>query len=291
MKSFCLTTLALSAFAGNSVLCRLALANQTIDATSFALIRLLSGILVLWLLVTISKQNNQSLTNRKFSWSSWLPAISLFVYALSFSFAYINLDTGTGALILFGAVQISMLAFALYSGESLSKLAMLGFLFAVLGFIYLVAPSLSSPSFSGFILMTISGLAWAAYTLLGKGASNPLKDTYINFLYTLPFICIAGFISYQVNPQFVDISINGLLLAIASGAITSAVGYAIWYAALKYLTSSSAAVLQLLVPVLAAFGGIVFAGELLTIHFIIASLMILGGILLVSLKPAKSKIA
>ncbi|WP_440905339.1 DMT family transporter [Catenovulum sp. SX2] len=285
MRTFCLTTLALFAFAGNSVLCRLALAEPLIDATSFTVVRLLSGVIVLYLLVFIAGHNKQggntSSSGSLYQKTTWLPAICLFIYATTFSFAYIQLDTGTGALILFAAVQISMLLYAIYSGERLNKTAVVGFLLAVAGFAYLVSPNLTSPSLIGFILMTISGIAWAAYTLLGKGANNPLIDTANNFIKTLPLISLLTILVYLFAHDSINISSTGLILAITSGAVTSAIGYAIWYAALKNLTATNAAVLQLLVPVIAAIGGIIFANETLTLEFLLASAMLLGGILLV----------
>ena len=288
MKTFCFTTLALLAFAGNSVLCRLALAEQSIDAVSFTVIRLVSGICVLWLLVRIIGNNHASNSTGTRLNNTWLSALCLFIYAVAFSYAYIQLDTGTGALILFAAVQISMLTFALYSGESLSKFAISGFVLAISGFVYLVAPNLSTPSFGGFVLMAVSGLAWAAYTLLGKKSKNPIQDSYTNFVHTLPFICLISATVYFIAPESIDISLTGLLLATTSGAVASGIGYAIWYAALNNLSAANAAVLQLLVPVLAAFSGVIFLNEVLTIEFILSATMVLGGILMVILNNQKT---
>ncbi|WP_169315488.1 DMT family transporter, partial [Catenovulum agarivorans] len=258
MTTYIYTGLALIAFAGNSVLCRLALADNLMDASSFTTVRLVAGMLVLFLLIKQTKANPAQAqpTSKKPSYINWLGAIALFIYALSFSWAYIQLDTGTGALVLFAAVQISMLLYAIYSGERLNKTSVVGFLLAVAGFAYLVSPNLTSPSLIGFILMTISGIAWAAYTLLGKGANNPLIDTANNFIKTLPLVGLLTILVYLFAHDSINISSTGLILAITSGAITSAIGYAIWYAALKNLTATNAAVLQLLVPVIAAIGGI-----------------------------------
>lgn len=281
MTTIIFTSLALVAFAGNSVLCRLALADNQIDAASFTAIRLLAGILVLSILVKLANTRQRQVKPTSKKVKSWLGAIALFIYALSFSFAYIQLNTGTGALVLFAAVQISMLLYAIYSGERLNKTAVVGFLLAVAGFAYLISPNLTSPSLIGFILMTISGIAWAAYTLLGKGANNPLIDTADNFIKTLPLVGLLTILVYLFAQDSMNISSTGLILAITSGAVTSAIGYAIWYAALKNLTATNAAVLQLLVPVIAAIGGIIFANETLTLEFLLASTMLLGGILLV----------
>ncbi len=210
---------------------------------------------------------------------SWTGGIALFVYAISFSFAYLSLDTGTGALILFGMVQISMIIASLFIGNALTRYDSIGMLLAFAGLSYLLAPSISTPSFKGFILMAISGLAWAVYTLKGKGSLNPLHDTAYNFLRTLPCVLIALLVLIAFKQA--ALSTQGILLAIASGAITSGLGYAIWYKALAGLSTTQAAVLQLAVPAMATAGGVVFSNEQLTWHLVIASSIIISGILIV----------
>ena len=284
-KLICYTSLALIALAGNSVLCRLALGNHIIDAASFTVIRLLSGIAVLAFILFINKglnfsqvspENSLTVTHKK-STGSWLASLMLFIYAITFSYAYLSLDTGTGALILFGAVQISMIMMGLLSGNKLHYSEWLGIGTAFIGLIYLVMPTLSTPSVTGFILMAISGIAWAIYSLLGRSSTNPIDDTAYNFLRTLPFIVILAFFTFEQ----VAITPKGLWLAIISGAITSGIGYVIWYIALRGLSVTQAAVIQLSVPILASLGGILFVNELVSLRFIISSGLVLGGILIV----------
>ena len=267
-----LTGLALVAFAANSVLCRLALGEKAIDASSFTIIRLLSGAIVLLILFKI--KNNELSSNSK---GSWYSGIMLFLYAITFSFAYITLDTGTGALILFGSVQITMIALSLLSGNRLHFTEWLGVIIAFAGFLYLIMPGVTAPSTTGFLLMTVAGVAWGIYTINGKGSKNPLSDTTFNFLRTVPFIIIM----LLVVLKDVNFTSKGILLAIISGGVTSGIGYTIWYMALKGLTSTQAAVVQLLVPVIAAFGGVIFIFEKITFRLTISSTMILGGILFV----------
>ncbi|NIB41589.1 DMT family transporter [Pseudomaricurvus alkylphenolicus] len=274
MKTFMLTSLALFAFAGNSVLCRLALGENTIDAASFTIIRLLSGIVVLAIILKIGSTNDASAGR-----GSWKASFYLFLYAVTFSFAYISLDTATGALILFGSVQAAMILVGLLTGNKLHYLEWLGVFLAFSGFVYLVLPGLTTPSLTGFILMTIAGIAWAFYTLSGKESKNPLSDTTYNFLRTLPCILILLAVAFS----YVSLSPEGIFLAVLSGGITSGIGYAIWYTALGGLSGIQAAVVQLLVPVIAAAGGVVFSGEVISYHLVLSSMMILGGILVVIL--------
>ena len=266
--------MALIAFAANSVLCRLALGEGSIDAASFTAIRLLSGALVLLLLLTL-KNKNESAASR----GSWLASLMLFVYAITFSFAYISLDTGTGALILFAWVQISMILLSLVSGNRLHLSEWAGVFIAFAGFVYLMLPEVSSPSVTGFVLMTIAGIAWGVYSLKGRGSGNPLMDTAYNFLRTVPLVVILLIIAMH-DAQYTT---EGIWLAVLSGAIASGVGYTIWYKALRGLSTTQAAVVQLLVPVIAAFGGVVFVSEVITVRLTLSALMILGGILLVVL--------
>ncbi len=273
-RTFLLTFIALSAFAANSVLCRYALAMDQIDPASFTLIRLVSGVFALFIIMRL--RNGKQASRQK---GSWFAGFMLFLYAACFSFAYLKIDTGMGALILFGSVQISMILVAIKSGYRLHATEWLGLSIAFSGFVYLVLPGASSPSFDGFILMLISGISWAFYSLKGFSSQNPLVDTSYNFLKTLPFVAILILLFYSQAHY----SQQGILLAVCSGAITSAIGYTIWYMALTGLTSAQAAVVQLAVPALATLGGIVFLAEKLSYQFVIASLMILGGIFIVIL--------
>ena len=274
MKTILLTILALFAFAGNSILCRLALGNNTIDAASFTWIRLLAGIIALLFIKKIAHANKHTQTT-----GSWKTAFILFIYAVTFSFAYISLDTGTGALILFVSVQLTIILSELLSGKKLFAVEWLGTIITLLGFVYLLIPTVSTPSFTGFILMLVSGIAWAYYTLAGRSSKNPLGDTTYNFVRTLPFVLILAAVSIQIS----HLSITGVLLAILSGAVTSGIGYTIWYIALTGLSTTQAAVLQLLVPAIAALGGVLFANEFLSIRLMLSSMVILGGILIVIL--------
>jgi drug/metabolite transporter (DMT)-like permease len=274
MKIFILTSLALIAFAANSVLCRLALGNNVIDASSFTIIRLLAGAIVLFCIVLFSK-GKTSTTSK----GNLLSSFMLFLYAITFSFAYLSLDTGTGALILFGAVQITIIIHTLLSGNKLRPLEWLGVITSFLGFIYLISPGVSSPSIIGFVLMTIAGISWGIYTIKGQTSKNPLRDTTYNFIKTLPFITIL-YIATMTQSNY---STEGILLAIIAGGVTSGIGYTIWYMAIRGLSSIQSAVLQLLVPVIAAFSGVIFISEIITVRLTVSSILILGGVLIVTL--------
>ena len=268
------TAFALFAFAGNSILCRLALGERAIDAASFSAIRVLSGVIVLAFIMKLWR--NPRLESSK---GSWKASFMLFIYALTFSYAYISLETGVGALILFGSVQITMVLAGLFLGHKLHYIEWGGLIVAFSGFVYLVMPGVSAPSLMGFILMSCSGVAWGGYTLAGKGSLNPLSDTYYNFLRAVPWVIILMIITIQNSIM----SWEGVLLAILSGGIASGIGYAIWYMALRGLSSINAAVVQLLVPVIAAIGGVIFANELLSLRTLLASIIIMGGVFAVIL--------
>jgi len=274
VKTIIFTGLALVAFAANSVLCRLALGERAIDASSFTIIRLLSGAIVLLAILSI-KKNKTDLSTK----GSWYASLMLFLYAISFSFAYITLNTATGALILFGSVQITMIILSLISGTRLHGTEWIGVMIAFAGFVYLILPAVTTPSAIGFLLMTIAGIAWGIYTLIGRNSKNPLVDTGYNFFRTIPFAIILLLIA----SKNLNYSYEGILLAVLSGGITSGIGYAIWYTALGGLSALQAAVLQLLVPVIAAFGGIIFVSETITLRLTVSAIMILGGILMVVL--------
>ncbi|MCB5162737.1 DMT family transporter [Marinomonas sp. E8] len=285
-----LIALALLAFAANSVLCRLALSDGLIDPASFTVVRLLSGAFTLGLLCGL-----QSLTSRTdgiekvWSEGSWLSAIALFVYATGFSYAYVTLETGVGALILFGAVQLTLIVLTMLAGQKLAGLEWLGLVIAFMGFAYLVLPTLSSPSLVGFILMSVAGVAWGLYTWRGKRSTKPLFATTSNFVRTLPMLGLVLLV-VSIN-KTTSMQMEGVGYALVSGALMSGLGYALWYAVLPYLSASLSAVLQLLVPVIATIGGVIFANESITLHLVIATSAVLGGVMLVILgkkRPSKN---
>jgi drug/metabolite transporter (DMT)-like permease len=275
MNTLLLTSLALVAFAANSILCRLALGTQAIDATSFTIVRLLSGSLVLMIILWFTGRGD----NRT-SKGSWPAGLALFLYAAAFSYAYISLDTGTGALILFGAVQITMIAQSIRAGNRLNTWEWMGVGTAFAGFLFLVLPGVSAPDPSGFLLMSLAGVAWGVYTLMGKGSKDPLADTSYNFLRTTPMLLILVLMALASPAEY---SNTGILLAVLSGAIASGLGYTVWYTALRGLSATQAAVVQLSVPVIAAVGGVAFLEETITLRLLESAVLILGGILLVVL--------
>lgn len=296
MKTLWLTCLALLAFAGNSILCRLALGDGAIDAASFTSLRLVSGIITLMLILNLTsvRSKKSSGGDELVSKGRWFSAVMLFIYAAGFSYAYLTLDTGTGALILFAAVQITIIVMGIIQGNKLTPIECTGVVTAFSGFVYLVFPGVSAPSMSGLLLMSLSGIAWGFYTLAGKSSKQPLYDTAYNFLRTLPLVLGLIVISWSLslsNAVSVDVvfSIKGVVLAVLSGALASGVGYTIWYMALSGLTTTQSASVQLLVPVIASIGGVFFANESLNLRLIIASLLILGGILLVILAKRSTR--
>jgi drug/metabolite transporter (DMT)-like permease len=266
-----LTVLALVAFAGNSVLCRLALADSSIDAASFTTVRLVSGAIALLIILSATSRGT-----RPASYGSWMSAAMLFLYAACFSFAYISLDTGIGALILFGMVQATMVAGALMAGDRPTVAEWIGWLLAIGGFVYLVSPGLTAPSPGGSALMAIAGIAWGIYSLRGRNESFALAGTTYNFVRSVPLVLIVSAFSLQD----LHLTTNGVVLAILSGTITSGVGYAVWYTALQSISSMQAAMVQLSVPVLAAAGGILLLSESISLRLFVSSLLILGGIFL-----------
>ncbi|MEY2518880.1 MAG: hypothetical protein QOF24_639 [Verrucomicrobiota bacterium] len=268
------------AFAGNSLLCRVALKQTSIDAASFTFVRIASGALALWLIVRVRSASPQKA-------GSWVSAAALFAYAAGFSFAYINLPAGTGALLLFGAVQATMILWALRRGEKMDLRQRLGLMLAVAGLVTLVFPGLSAPPLVGSILMIMAGIAWGVYSLRGKNAGHPATATAGNFLRAVP---MAAVLSLVFLP-WARVDRAGVGYAMMSGAIASGVGYAIWYTALPGLRGASAASVQLVVPVFAALGGILFLGEQITLRFLFASVAVLGGIgLVVVARGQKSEI-
>jgi drug/metabolite transporter (DMT)-like permease len=265
-----LTLLAMMAFAGNSILGRLALKETHIDAATFTSVRLISGALTLWLLLRLKSGSPRPAGH-------WTSALALFTYAATFSFAYIDLTTATGALLLFGAVQATMILYGLWKGERLSLPQGIGLALALGGLVGLLLPGLSAPPLQHSLLMLAAGLAWGVYSLRGRGVSNPLMATAGNFLRTVPMSLGLSLLMFS---RF-SFDSAGCWYALASGSLTSALGYAIWYAALPGLSATSAATVQLSVPVIAALGGVVLVDEAITLRLVLASVAILGGIGLV----------
>lgn len=274
-RLFFLTLLAMTAFAGNSLLCRLALKHTAIDPVSFTSLRLASGALTLWLIVRWTQTSRSGQGN-------WRSAAALFVYALAFSLAYVQLSAATGALLLFGAVQATMIGHGLWAGERLRPVQGLGCIVALGGLGSLLLPGLTTPPWGSAALMAGAGLAWGIYSLRGKGLGDATRVTAGNFARTVPMAVTASLL-VGVLPLGLTVSLDawGMINAIASGALASGVGYAIWYSVLPSLKSVQAASVQLSVPVIAALGGILFLGETVGLRLVIASVAILGGIALV----------
>ena len=273
------TGLAMTAFASNSLLNRLALGQHTIDAISYTTIRLTSGAIMLSLIRSTQRKSGLPLLG-----GSWMSAALLFLYAITFSFAYLSLSAGTGALLLFGSVQLTMLIVALRSGERPQILEWVGLILAVGGLIYLVLPGLSAPAPLGSILMLTAGIAWGFYSVRGRGSQNPLADSTGNFVYAVPMILLIRLITFNN----IQLSGTGIFYATLSGALASGVGYVIWYSALRGLTTTRAAILQLSVPMLAAWGGVILLSEQISARLLFAGILILGGIGLTVLSRNKS---
>ena len=273
MPTALLTILALIAFSANSLLCRMALSEPLIDPVSFTTLRLVSGALALLLLCQFTGEKSEEARKPT---GTWLSAMALFGYAIAFSLAYLSLSTGTGALILFGSVQITMIAWAGFRGEKMSPAQWLGSMAAMGGLVYLVLPGLAAPDPLGATLMGLSGVAWGVYSIRGKGASAPVRITTGNFTRAAP-LAIAASLMAMTSFQ---IGMNGALLALTSGVITSGGGYVIWYKALRGLSTTQASVVQLTVPVIAATAGVLFLSETITTRLVIASAIILGGVAL-----------
>lgn len=268
-----LAALAMLAFAGNSLLCRLALERTAVDAASFTTVRLLSGALVLWLLV----QARRMPPGRAAGSGNWRSALALFAYAAAFSFAYLQLTAATGALLLFGAVQVTMIGTGLWRGERFRPLQLAGFALALAGLVALLLPGLSAPPLAGAALMAGAGIAWGVYSLRGARASDALGGTAGNFLRAVPF---ALALSLLTLPQ-ARLDATGVAYAVASGALASGLGYAVWYTVLPRLTALRASVLQLSVPAITAAGGVLLLDETLGLRLLLCSAAVLGGVLLV----------
>jgi len=265
-----LTSLAMIAFAGNSLLCRQALKHTAIDPASFTTIRLVSGALMLWLVAGMKKTPPAGAGN-------WVSALALFAYAAGFSFAYVSLPAASGALLLFGAVQATMIGHGIRVGERLHALQIVGVIIAFGGLVGLLLPGLSAPPLTGSMLMIGAGVAWGVYSLRGKGAGDPTRVTAGNFMRAVPVTVVLSLALAKFN----TVDLPGITYAVASGALASGLGYAIWYTVLPSLKNTSAASVQLSVPVIASIGGVVFLGEPMTLRLVLASVAILGGIALV----------
>ncbi len=257
------------AFAGNSLLCRLALRNTRIDAASFTLIRIVSGAVALLLIVRLRGSGEGR--------GNWHSALALFAYAAGFSFAYLSLPAGTGALLLFGAVQATMILYGLRSGERLRLPQGIGLTAALVGLVGLMLPGVAAPPLIGSLLMTVAGVSWGVYSLRGRGSGDPAAVTAGNFLRAVPFVAALSLVLLPAA----RLDAMGVIYAISSGALASGCGYALWYTVLPRLTATGAATVQLSVPVIAAAGGVLFLAEPVTLRLLVASAAILGGIALV----------
>ncbi|MEO8248330.1 MAG: DMT family transporter [Burkholderiales bacterium] len=278
-RVFALTCLALLAFAGNSLLARAALTETAIDAASFTTIRLVSGAIALWGILALRAGSRSGKTQ-----GDWLSPLALFAYAACFSFAYLGLRAATGALLLFGAVQVTMIGWGLWTGERFSSRQWLGLLLAGAGLVGLLLPGLSAPPLLSACLMLAAGVAWGVYSIRGRGARDPLAVTAGNFMRAgLPALILSALL---LPSSSVDAA--GVAYAIASGALTSGVGYSIWYTALRGLTATVAATVQLSVPPVAAGLGALLLGEAITLRLAIAAVVILGGIALVIVYPPRA---
>lgn len=281
-----LATLALVAFAANSLLCRAALAHTAIDAATFTTVRLLSGAIVLGLVAwrsaprTTRAPGAPGAPRARMRGGDWWSAAALFAYALGFSFAYVQLPAAAGALLLFGAVQATMIGWGLWQGERLRALQASGLVLAGAGLVGLLLPGLSAPPLAGALLMVVAGIGWGIYSLRGRRAADPLRATAGNFLRAVPMALLASVLFSRTGA----FDAPGIGYAIASGTLASGAGYAIWYAVLPSLKATSAATVQLCVPVIAAAGGVLLLGEPLTLRLVAASIAILGGIALVVMR-------
>ncbi|PSW20623.1 EamA/RhaT family transporter [Photobacterium sanctipauli] len=280
-----LVVLTMIAFAGNSILNRIALLETAIDPASFTVIRLVSGAVMLSVMVWLQQQREVTKsTEANANWiaafstrRAWIMALALFVYAAGFSYAYVSLSAAVGALILFAAVQFTMIGYGFSQGERFTHWQWLGFMMAFGGLIILMMPGVSMPSVDGALLMLLAGIAWGIYSIMGKGAESPLLVTRTNFVLSVPLVIGLSL----VMKAHASVDLSGASYAVLSGAVASGVGYALWYKVLPYLPSTTAATIQLSVPVIAALGGVAILGEAISLRLVLVSLGILGGIALV----------
>ncbi len=282
LKTIVLSCLAMTAFAANSIFCRFALGECGMDAGTFTLIRLTSGAVVLGIMAGRNALTLPAMDGH----TPWVMPLMLALYALFFSYAYVDLSAGTGALILFGAVQITMIIAGVMTGERPGPVRIIGMVLALSGLVYLVLPGLSAPSPLGACLMTLAGISWGIYSLLGRQTQNPVATTAFNFIWAVPLVLAPiFFLSGFSLPEMGGI---GVWAAFLSGTLASACGYVIWYAALKGLSPIRAASIQLTVPVIATAGGIFFLSETLSLRVFIASATILSGVGLALFPPKKT---
>lgn len=270
-RTMVFTLFAVVAFAGNSVLCRLALGSDAMDPASFSLVRFFSGALALLVLGRVSRREQRN--TRPGLRGSWTSALVLVGYAITFSVAYVSLEAGTGALILFGTVQLTMLLAAVLAGEPIAGLEWLGVGVALAGFVYLVLPGVSAPPLRGALWMTLAGVGWGVYSLRGRGSREAMAENAGNFVRAVPCLAVIVLLSSERHA-----TPTGLALATLSGVVTSGLGYTVWYIALRGISTTTAAVVQLSVPILAALGGVLFAGELLSARLAVSAALVLGGI-------------
>jgi drug/metabolite transporter (DMT)-like permease len=264
-----LTAAAMVAFAANSVLCRLALGAGLIDAASFATVRTVAGAVMLGAILLLRRK---AVTAKP----DWRSVVTLYLYMVFFAFAYLSLSAGTGALILFGALR---------SGEHFSAISWAGLILAIAGLVYLVSPGLAAPDPLGATLMTVAGISWGVYSLVGRSAADPTEATAHNFLYAVPLVIVTSLVFVG---DF-EVTAAGAGYAVVSGAVASGIGYAIWYTALKGLTGTGAATVQLSVPVIAAIGGVLLLSEAVTLRLVVASAATLGGVALVLTQRNRSR--
>ena len=279
LRLLALTATAMVAFAANSLLCRIALREMKIDPATFTTVRILSGAFVLWMIVTFRRHRVRGAGN-------WVSAFALFGYAIGFSLAYLDLPAGTGALLLFAAVQTTMIAWGLRLGERLDLQQCIGLLIALTGLIVLLLPGIRTPPVGPSALMLTAGIAWGAYSLRGKQSADAIRDTAGNFVRAAPIALLVSLMGLR----WIHVDPSGVLYAVISGAVTSGLGYVIWYTALPHLKATVAASVQLSVPVLAATGGILLLNEPLTLRFLVSSAAVLGGIALVTLEQRRRNV-
>jgi drug/metabolite transporter (DMT)-like permease len=266
------------AFSGNSILCRLALRDGSMDPATFTTIRLVSGALALALILMVTRRKI-AMRHR----GSWLAALMLFLYAAFFSYAYVNLTAATGALILFGFVQATMIVLALFRGDRPFTIEIAGWLVAAAGLVVMLLPGVRTPPLPAAVTMAVAGIAWGVYSIAGKGQADALAATGANFLRSLVFaLPLLAMVSANIQ-----VSSRGILLAVCSGALTSGMGYVIWYVAVRYLTSLQAALVQLSVPAITAAAGAILLAEHLTLQTVVTGAAIIGGVLLAVVGKAR----
>ena len=287
LQTALLTLIAIVSFSANAIICRWALNGQHIDPVSFTCFRLGSGALMLFAVMLLSAQQRQKLANTKIKSTlipshkgSWKAALILFIYAITFSYGYVAISAATGSLILAGVVQLTMIGHALRNGERLHTMEWYGLVLALTGLAYLMYPKLTSPSWWGLFMVIASAYTWAIYSLNGRQSLNPLVDTAYNFYRTVPMVVVMALISIMFT-DVINLTAMGVGIAIFSGAVTSGLGYIIWYKALPRLSSSLASSCQLLVPLLAAFGASWLIDEPITLHFLLAAFFVMSGLTLV----------